>query len=165
MSDTYKELIVKKDMGAKQIALRAVCIVPTVFFVLLGLVGGLIPLLLAIAFGVLTYFVWMGTDVEYEYLYVDKELSIDKVMAKSRRKKVTTLEVARMEMLAPEKSYHLDEFRNRDTKKLDYSAGRDLPGMKLYVMYYDGGSRVQLNLTDDFANAVKSIAPRKVFLD
>ena len=165
MNESYKELIVKKEMGVKEIALRAVCLIPTVLFALLGLGGFLIALAVAAVFGVLTYFVWISTDIEYEYLYLDKELNIDKIMAKSRRKKMATLEVERMEILAPEKSHQLDSYRNRDFKKVDYSAGRDLPEMKLYTIYYDGSQKIQVNLTEDFVKTMKSIAPRKVFLD
>ena len=165
MNESYKELIVKKEMGVKEIALRAVCLIPTVLFALLGLGGFLIALAVAAVFGVLTYFVWISTDIEYEYLYLDKELNIDKIMAKSRRKKMATLEVERMEIMAPEKSHQLDSYRNRDFKKVDYSAGRDLPVMKLYTIYYDGSQKIQVNLTEDFVKTMKSIAPRKVFLD
>lgn len=165
MNESYKELIVKKEMGVKEIALRAVCLIPTVLFALLGLGGFLIALAVAAVFGVLTYFVWISTDIEYEYLYLDKELNIDKIMAKSRRKKMATLEVERMEIMAPEKSHQLDSYRNRDFKKVDYSAGRDLPEMKLYTIYYDGSQKIQVNLTEDFVKTMKSIAPRKVFLD
>ena len=165
MNESYKELIVKKEMGVKEIALRAVCLIPTVLFALLGLGGFLIALAVAAIFGVLTYFVWISTDIEYEYLYLDKELNIDKIMAKSRRKKMATLEVERMEIMAPEKSHQLDSYRNRDFKKVDYSAGRDLPEMKLYTIYYDGSQKIQVNLTEDFVKTMKSIAPRKVFLD
>ena len=165
MNESYKELIVKKEMGVKEIALRAVCLIPTVLFALLGLGGFLIALAVAAVFGVLTYFVWISTDIEYEYLYLDKELNIDKIMAKSRRKKMATLEVERMEIMAPEKSHQLDSYRNRDFKKVDYSAGRDLPEAKLYHLYYDGNHKYIINLSDDFAKTIKGIAPRKVFLD
>lgn len=165
MNESYKELIVKREMGAKEIALRVVCVVPTVLFALLGLSGFILALAGAGVFGVLTYFVWLMTDLEYEYLYLDKELTIDKIMAKSRRKKVATLEVERMEIIAPENSHQLDSYRNRDYKKADYSAGKDLPEMKLYTIYYDGSQKIQVNLTEDFVKIIKMIAPRKVFLD
>lgn len=165
MSDSYKELIVKREMGGKEIALRALCVIPTVLFALLGLSGFLLALLPAVIFGGITYFVWLSTDLEYEYLYLDKELSIDKIMAKSRRKRVDTLELERVEILAPEKSHQLDSYRNREYKKADYSAGKDLAESKLYTIYYDGNKKIQLNLTEDFVKAMKAVAPRKVFLD
>ena len=113
----------------------------------------------------LCYFVFQWTDIEYEYLYLDKEINIDKIMAKTRRKRVATISVEKMEILAPEKSHQLDSYRNRDIKAADYSAGKDLPGQKLYALYSEGNQKYLLNLDEDFAKTIKGIAPRKVFMD
>lgn len=166
MNDSYKELLVKKEQGTKDKLLRGISIVPTVLAVLLTLMtGSIILFIIAIGFGVLDYFVFQWTDIEYEYLYLDKEITIDKIMAKTRRKRVLTIDVNKIEILAPEKSYQLDSYRNRDVKAQDYSAGHDLPDQKLYVMFYEGSQKYLLNLTEDFAKTLKGIAPRKVFLD
>jgi hypothetical protein len=37
--------------------------------------------------------------------------------------------------------------------------------MKLFWVYYEGNQKYILNLTNDFAETVKKIAPRKVFTD
>ena len=111
------------------------------------------------------YLVFQWTDIEYEYLYLDKEISVDKIMAKTRRKKVTTIDVNKIEIMAPEKSYQLDSYRNRQVKVTDLSAGHDLPEEKLYWIFYEGNQKFLMNLTEDFANTIKGIAPRKVFLD
>ena len=112
----------------------------------------------------LSFYSVATTDIEYEYLYVDREISIDKIMAKTRRKKVATIETDKIEIMAPEKSYQLDAYRNREVKTTDYSTGKDLPDQKLYVIYYEGSKKYLLNLTEDFAKAVMNIIPRKVFL-
>ena len=49
--------------------------------------GNILIFIIAVAFGVLDYFVFQWTSIEYEYLYLDKEITIDKIMAKTRRKK------------------------------------------------------------------------------
>lgn len=166
MNESYMELLVKKDKGPKEMVLRVVCMVPTVLIALLTLITGSVFLFIAvIALGVLDYFVFQWTDIEYEYLYLDKEISVDKIMAKTRRKKVTAIDVNKIEIMAPQKSYQLDSYRKRETKVIDVSAGHDLPEQKLYWIYYDGNQKFVMNLTDDFANTVKTIAPRKVFLD
>ena len=64
----------------------------------------------------------------------------------------------------PEKSHQLDSYRNREVKTADYSAGKDLPDQKLYVIYSEGSKKYLLNLTEDFAKTVMNIIPRKVFL-
>ena len=166
MNDSYKELMVKKESGLKEKLLRVVCLIPTIFLGLLTLLtGNMIIFIIVIALGVLCYFVFQWTDIEYEYLYLDKEINIDKIMAKTRRKRVATISVEKMEILAPEKSHQLDSYRNRDIKAADYSAGKDLPGQKLYALYSEGNQKYLLNLDEDFVKTIKGIAPRKVFMD
>lgn len=166
MNESYKELLVKKERGAKESVIRVVCIVPTVLLALLTLLTGAMYFFIAvIVLGILDYFVFQWTDVEYEYLYLDKEISVDKIMAKTRRKKIVTIDVNKIEIMAPEKSYQLDSYRNRQTKVTDLSAGHDLPDQKLYWVFYEGNQKFLMNLTEDFAKTVKGIAPRKVFTD
>lgn len=152
-------------MGAREKAFRAASLIPTAVcgaLVFMGYASMTIPLA---AFGVLDYFIFQWTDIEYEYLYLQKEISVDKIMAKTRRKNVTTIETEKIEIMAPEKSHQLDSYRNRQVKTIDLSAGHDLPDQKLYCVFYDGKKKFLLNLTDDFANAVKATAPRKVYID
>ncbi|MDE6991122.1 MAG: hypothetical protein K2P42_10755 [Lachnospiraceae bacterium] len=137
MNESYKELLVKKDRGIKETLIRFLSLLPTVFLGLLTfLTGNMIFFIIVIALGVLDYFVFQWTDIEYEYLYLDKEISVDKIMAKTRRKRVTTLSVEKVEIMAPEKSHQLDSYRNRQTKVTDLSAGHDLPDLKLYWIFY-----------------------------
>lgn len=166
MNESYKELLVKKDRGAKETLIRVASVVPTIFLGLFAFLSvNMIFFIIAIAFGVLDYFVFQWTDLEYEYLYLDKEISVDKIMAKTRRKKLTTISVEKIEIMAPEKSHQLDSYRNRQTKVTDVSAGHDLPDQKLYWIFYEGNQKILMNLTEDFAKTIKGIAPRKVFMD
>lgn len=164
--DNYKELLVKKESGMKEKLLRAVCLVPTIvvgFFTLIT--GNIILFVATVALGILDYFVFQWTDIEYEYLYLDKEITVDKIMAKTRRKRQATIDVNKIEIMAPVKSHQLDSYRNRNCKELDYSAGTDLPEQKVYAVYYDGNQKYLMNLTEDFAKMIKGMAPRKVFMD
>ena len=165
MSESYKELMVTKEKGTKEAVERISCIVAVV---LLGLAtlfsGNLLFFIAAVALGVLTYFVFQWTDIEYEYLYLDKEITIDKVMAKARRKRAAVLDVNKIEIMAPEGSSQLEYHKNRQVKIVDLSAGHDLPGQKLYAVYYEGSQMFLLNLDEDFVKTVKMVAPRHVFL-
>ncbi len=166
MNESYKELLVKRDKGMKETLIRFVSVLPTVFFGLLTFMTvNIIFFIIVIVLGVLDYFVFQWTDIEYEYLYLDKEISVDKIMAKTRRKKVMTISVEKVEIMAPEKSHQLDSYRNRQTKVTDLSAGHDLPDQKLYWIFYEGNQKILMNLTEDFAKTIKGIAPRKVFMD
>ena len=132
-------------------------------FILAILSGMILLLILAVIIGVLAYFVKLNSDVEYEYLYLDKELTVDKVLAKTKRKRVAVYHLSRIEALAPIKSYHLDDFKNRDVKVRDFSVGyEDKPDLR-YAMYYEGGEKIILSPSPELIKVMKNVAPRKVF--
>ncbi len=163
MSDMYVECLVKaKDSMALKVlkylltGLLVVCVLTSFIF-------GMVLLLVAIVLGIGVYFLGLLTDLEYEYLYLDRELTVDKVMAKTNRKRAAIYSVDRIEVLAPEKSYHLDDYKNRTVKEYDYSSVEE--NAKHYVMYYEGGQKVLFTPSEEMVKAIKSVSPRKVFMD
>ena len=122
-------------------------------------------LLLAAVAAVGAYVAYMKADIEYEYLYVDREISIDKVMAKSRRKKAASYSLEQMEIFAPLNSHRLDSYKNRQMKTADYSSGIAAQPERRYMMVWNGDTRVILEPNAEMIKAVQSVAPRKVFTD
>lgn len=163
MSETYVECLVARKSSFSLRLLKTLLIMFTVCFFVIGFA---IPaaLIVAIVLGVASYFAYMNADIEYEYLYLDKEISIDKVLAKSRRKKAAVYSIEKMEVLAPMKSYHLDAFRNRELKTVDYSSG-EADDKNKYMMVYEGNVKVILEPNAEMVKAIQSVAPRKVFTD
>lgn len=164
MNESYVECLVKKKPSAVGRFFYVFLIVLTVLFVIAMFVFPL-TFVAAVITGVASYFVKLHTDLEYEYLYVDKEITIDKVMAKSRRKRVATYSVDRMEILAPVFSYRLADYKNRNVKTLDYSIGEELQPDERYAAYYEGGIKLILSPSPEFVRAIKNVAPRKVFTE
>ena len=158
MSETYVECLVKKETSTLAKLLRIVLVMLTVVFGLLTFMGFSLAMFVALATGFGAHFVYLHTDLEYEYLYLDKELVIDKIMAKTKRKRVATYELERLEA-------HLDNFRGRTGKETDYSIGKEEQPDKRYMMYYDGNQKVVLSPSEELVKAMRNVAPRKVFLD
>lgn len=168
MSDTYVECLVKAKPSMLGRFFKVFLIVLTVIFTIAFIVlGTVIPFLIIapVLTGVGAYFVNMYTDLEYEYLYLDKELVVDKVMAKSKRKRIATYSLDRMEILAPIKSYHLDNYKNRNVKEIDYSIGEELKPDKRYAMYYEGGLKVILSPSEEIIKVMRNTSPRKIYTD
>lgn len=166
-NETYVECLVARKPSAILNFLKVLLIMLAVAFFLVGFVTnvGLIGLIVAIIFAVLAYFVNLKSDVEFEYLYLDKEIIIDKVSAKSKRKRVATYSIERMEILAPIASYHLDNYKNRQGEVKDYSSNTPKQPDPRFVMYYEGGMKVIFEPSEAFVKAVYNVAPRKVFKD
>ena len=166
MDKGYYEFLVKgkPNMGAK--------VGKVVFFILalLSLVAALLfgsPILIVvtIAFGIGTYFTSGYTDVEYEYLYCDKTITVSKIMAKEKRKDLETFDIDKMEILAPANSYRLGDFKNRDLKEVNYWSVDKTKEEPPYAMIYEGGRKILLDLPQEFVKMVQNNAPRKVFFD
>lgn len=166
MSEAYVECLVKATPSTSWKILKYVLIVVAVLLgCLTFLTFNIVLFILTVAAGVGIYFVNLNTDLEYEYLYLDKELVVDKVMAKSKRKRVATYQLDRIEILAPIKSYHLDNYKNRNAKVSDYSVGfEDKPDLR-FAMYYEGGEKIILSPSPEMIKIMKNAAPRKVFAD
>lgn len=165
MSETYVECLIKAKSKMGMQLLKYLLIGLTVVFVLLALMGVVITFIFGIVTGVGAYFVSLYADLEYEYLYLDKELVIDKVLAKSKRKRVATYQVERMEIMAPFHSYHLDNYKNRQVKIKDYSIGEEQKPDLRYAVYYEGGEKLILSPSEELVKAIRNVAPRKVFMD
>ena len=88
MSDLYTEEIVKKEKTMKDTVIRVLLIAGTAVAVLSLMVLGWLSIILIIAFAVADYFVLPTLELEYEYLYVNGEIDIDKIMSKQKRKRV-----------------------------------------------------------------------------
>ena len=94
--ENYIEHLVKGKRGTKEYMERGVAIaLPFLCFIILYLLS--LPLIFFVFSFVLTYYLWNRTSIEYEYLYMAGELSVDIVYHKSSRKKL--LSVTKEELL------------------------------------------------------------------
>ena len=166
MNDLYVECLVERKTSAIITLAKFVCFLLGIALLLLNLMTGELLLLVgAIVLIVCGYLCMMEADVEYEYLYVDREITIDKVIAKSKRKTKANFQIEKMEILAPVNSWHLDAMKNRSFKEVDYSDGEKTRTDNKYVMIYEGSTKVILTPDKAFLDAIKNVAPRKVFMD
>lgn len=165
MSESYVECLVKHKTPTVKVFLKMLFLALTVLFVLLFFVAGFLALIMALVCGVLSYFMTLECSVEFEYLYVDREINIDKISAQKKRKTVEKLNTEKIEILAPVNSWHLDEYKNRQLKVKDYSVGYEAQPDQRYMLIYNNEAKVLLSPNSAFIAAVKSVAPRRVFTD
>ena len=163
-NESYVECLVAKKPSSAMKALQVFLIVLAVIFFLLSMLNALMWLGVAAA-GIGAYFTSLNASVEFEYLYVDKEISVDKILNKTKRKKVEKFETESMEIFAPINSWHLDNMKNRQLKVTDYSSGVAGQPDRRYVMIYSGDRKIIFEPSEAMVKALQSVAPRKVFFD
>lgn len=166
MSDLYTEEIVKKEKTGKDTIIKVLLIAGTAASVLSFPVLGMISIVLIIAFAVADYFIIPSLDLEYEYLYVNGEIDIDKIMSKQKRKRIFSGDVSGIEFMAPSGSHELDHYRSRqDIKKKDYSSGKKDAKTYTMVLKQDQGlMMITFEPSETVLKDMKRIAPREVHL-
>lgn len=161
MGDFYTEQLVKRQKASSATAIKALLIVLTVlsvgliFMMPMGILGPVIMIGLDV-------FMFRNLDVEYEYLFVNGSLDIDKIMAKSRRKSMFSMEITDLEIMAPSGSPELRPYQG--LKGTDYSSGG--AGMDTYeLIVVSNGEKKKIIFEPNatICEGMKMLAPRKVF--
>ena len=164
MNDSYVECMVPRKSSPFSGLIRVLVYALTAISLILATMGFPIMFIPTIALGLVIYFLLPSLVVEFEYLYLDKEISIDKVLNRQKRKKVRVLDLNKMELLAPETSHELDSYKSRGLKIQDYSS-RD-PEKKKHIMVYNGEKGTELICLEPNAamiKCIKTVSPRKIF--
>ena len=120
-NEAYAEWLVKRKAPAYTYAIKGVMIFLCVIgaFLALTTVWGI---LILTAIGAATFFVFQGTNLEFEYLVVNDQLTIDKIMGKARRKKAWEGTMEEVQIVAPSDSYMLKDYERAGMKTLDFSS-------------------------------------------
>lgn len=107
MGDIFLEQIVKKKDTMKDMIIKALILLGGIliflcaFLFVTSTIFG--PIMFLIAVGGL-YGAWYfisGLNLEFEYIFTNGEIDIDKISAKRKRKRVTTIKVASLESFEP----------------------------------------------------------------
>lgn len=163
MNDYYVECLVARKNNPMLNVCRIGLYGLAVAFFILGFMGMMFLLVPALICAVLAYVVIPMFDLEYEYLYVNKEITVDKIMAKERRKNVDNISLENMEVMAPFISHELDSYKARNLQVVDYSSkieGHRPFGM---VVSQNGMQRIVIfEPNEEMIKAIKSVCPRKV---
>lgn len=161
MNESYVEWIVERKAKPTDILIKGGSILITAVLVL---VGFMIPIVMiaGIIGVVLCYFFLPNLNVEYEYLYINKELQIDKIFSKQKRTTIANFELEKMEILAPVGAYQLDAYKNKKMIVKDYSSG-DTQAKRYQMIINDNAtSCIYFEPNDAMIHSMKNQFPRKV---
>lgn len=163
MSEFYMEQLVKRKRMFSDM------IVPILLFTIAGLLITvsivMSPNIMIIGWviaGIGTYF-WQRTNVEYEYLCLNGEVDIDKIFYKSKRKRLLTIKIEEVIVLAPVD--HQEVKQHSQLKTLDYSSR--IPSDQIYKAVISKGNEkfcILFEPKKEMVQALYNKAPRKVVL-
>ncbi len=163
--EQYIEVLVRKKPNPLLLPGKILLLFLDILLLLLSFRSAVfLPLLLLS--GALTYLCFLYSHVEYEYLYFEGELSVDRILNKSKRRKVCEIRKSEFRLLAAMDSEEMQRAMGGQCEIRDYSDDGFLPGKppKLGYLYEREGKKLCLVLTvsDRLQQAVRRTAPEKV---
>ena len=119
-------------------------------------------LFLAVVIWWLVYYFIKMQKKEFEYSFTSGELDIDVLRGDSRRKRLLSLDIRSMEIIAPEESHELDPYRNSKHKLIDAGAGADVAAHNYVICGNVNNEMTWLIITpnEKLLNNMLSYAPR-----
>lgn len=160
MDDFYTEQLIKKQTSSKDTLKKVGLIAVTVLSVLLAFVMP-IGIILPIIMIVIDVLVFQSLNVEYEYAFVNGDLDIDKIMNKSRRKRLISVDAEQMILLAPVGSVELMQYKK--AKTCDYTSGNNNANVYALIATDKGETRqILFEPNETIVEGFFIKAPRKV---
>lgn len=165
MSGSYMEYMVRKKRSPLFLWGGYFCIFFAIVFLLLGIIGSPISLIFFAVFAVGGYFLKTRAIIEFEYLYLDKEITIDKIIGLKKRKKIAKIRMENVDLFAPLNSDRVkDALVYATGKEVDYSTGDKTTRGNCYAIITGDGQKYILEPKVEFVKIAQMAAPRKVFI-
>lgn len=171
--DVFIEELVKKKREGKDyilltfmvlggliisVLLFALMLYATMFFGGMSQIAGSIGMLFVAGVWYAVYLIYDSRSVEYEYIVVNNNLDIDKVMAKKRRKNMLEFDIKDATLMAcvddDENNYTYKKIDN-STKILDLSAKN--PNLYTYFIEYSSDGKKQMILFQPTSKMVEAL--------
>lgn len=160
MGDIYTEQLIKRKKTNKTMIGKIALILLTIAFFVLGMMIPFVELVFLVMIGVDIY-LFRSMDIEYEYLYINGNLDVDKIMSKSRRKKVFEMNVSELELLAPSGYPELRPFQG--LKSMDFTSGEEGRSVYEMIVLKNGEKKkIMFEPNDTIVDGMRMYAPRKV---
>ncbi len=175
--DIYNEYIVKKKKTGKDIAVSCLALVLglAICYVALNVLRA-IPLLSTFMLLIVAAVVWgiykviAMTNLEYEYIFTNGEMDVDKIINRRSRKRVTVVNARKIEILAHRS--HEDfktNMENGAVKKINACTSIDSEDL-YFMLFYDENEGETLkmllfNPNDRLLDGFKKYNPKRVFTE
>lgn len=173
--DIFIEHLVKQKTTAKTNVLKALIIIGTILLeiilALLLLIARPLAFFIFLFMAGAIYGAWFLMrlfKIEFEYIVVSNVMSVDKIIAQSKRKRLVSIDFKNMEIMAPMRGNHKREFENPSIPKtIDVSVSPTEEGAYFIVARTEKLGLLRIIFTPDerIIKSAQTMAPRKVFTD
>ena len=161
MGENYTEQLIRQR-ATSQTKLKRLALIAGFSVMIIATFA--IPMLFTFtfAYALFLFYIWKRFDLEFEYIYYNGDIDIDVIKGMIKRKRMFSVNVKTLEVLAPSGHIELQQYSN--LKTYDCSSNR---GNKTYEMVFMKGERkvkVIFEPKEEILQGMRMFAPRKVFL-
>ncbi|MBQ1598995.1 MAG: hypothetical protein IIT72_01060 [Lachnospiraceae bacterium] len=168
LQDLHVENFVSRKPSTVSKVLKIVMIVLAVITFVLGLVVPYL-LIMPLLFAALAWYYQMNSQIDFDYSYTNGVIEIAKVMNKSRRKQMLSVEMKDVVVVAVSKSDPVRAYVGRRMKTYDCTAHEE--GVKYYCMIFKNPDhsnqeeKLLFQPDEEFLDAMRTVAPRSIHKD
>lgn len=167
MGDIFKEQLIAQKMSQKDKIQRIIIVVAAVLLSIIAFtVGGTFigpVIIVGIVFG--TAFLMGKYKKEYEYSLTNHELDIDVIYNKERRKRLLTIDLKQIDMMASIKDERHKPSLERAQKTINASDGEYNEGTYALVYAVEGvPTKILFTPNEEIRTLIYKQAPHKVFI-
>lgn len=166
--DSFIEKIVERKKTSKDMLMGAgivfLCIFLIVFIIPIVPYVNSMQLVFDAAAIYGAYFLIKSKNIEFEYSVTNGEIDIDKIISRSRRKRIFSGNCKEFEVLARLKGDHYNDSVKNITNKIEAVSSMDSPDVFFCVTTYKGARTVVYFEPDErMLNAFRLFIPSKIF--
>ena len=167
MTATFKEYMIKQKKSPKDVLMQTLIVVIAIAVILLGMIfgGALLGPIIAIIALLGAGYLFIMFSREYEYILTNEELDIDVIYNRSKRKRVTTVNLRKISIMAPmDDANHRHEIEGQGVKKV-INASDNSNDQNTYVIIGDtqyGATKILISPSKDFLDEMFKQAPNKI---
>ena len=165
----YKEYLVKRKKGAKEILLSvliyiAAVILSLVAIIFLPAIGG-VELLISVGFLYGGYWLSSKFNREFEYTVTEDSVDVDVIFNAARRKRLISFSMKNVEMIASIKSEEYKAFSNKSGyQEIDATTRRKDANVYFAAVEKNGRFLVKFELPVTALQELRKYAPSKVVI-
>jgi len=163
-NDVFKEQLIVRKSNSKDLVKKIGIVLGAAIVLIIGatFLPAVTPVL-AIGLAWVAFVLIRRFNIEFEYIFTNGELDIDKIYNKIKRKHALTVNVRSFAVMVSMKNSSLKSELGNISKVLDYSTG-EVTDSTYAAVYEDDGNRIQLIFDPNEAifEAIKMYIPRKI---
>ena len=161
MGENYTEQLVRQN-ATSQTKLKRLALIAVLSVMVTATIA--IPMLFTLTFAYVLFliYIWKRFNLEYEYIYYNGDIDIDVIKGMTKRKRMFSVNVKTLEVMAPTGHIELQQFSNLKTYDCSTNTGN-----KTYEMVFMKGERkvkVVFEPNETIIQGMRMFAPRKVFI-